>query len=78
MEVKRICLEDKDGVYGEIDIRKEEGNIYNIYHTYVSEEYRGKGIAGKLFSMAIEYIDNMGGIAKADCSYAAKKLSEMK
>ena len=78
MDVKRICLKDENGIYGEIDIRKEPGNIYNICHTYVSESYRGKGIAGKLFTMAMEYIDSMNGEAAADCSYAKKKLESMK
>lgn len=77
MDTTVLSISDNEGVYGEIHIRHEEGNVYNICHTYVSERYRGKGVADLLLKMALEFIEYKGGTVKADCSYAARKLSRM-
>lgn len=55
---------------------EENNNVFNIYHTYVAEEFRGMGIASKLMEYAIEEIKRRGGKVIATCSYAKKYLKE--
>ena len=45
-------------------------NQADIYHTYVDDDLRGKGIASKLMFMAFDYFEKMGYDVKCSCSYA--------
>lgn len=75
MEFKRetvIYLEDYDGKYARIVIKHEADGVYNIVHTYVSEEHRGEGLAEKLVKEALSFIEKHNGRIKADCSYAVE------
>lgn len=46
------------------------GNQADIYHTYVDDDLRGKGIASKLVEMAFDYFDENNYEVKCSCSYA--------
>ncbi len=46
------------------------GKVADIYHTYVDDDLRGKGIASKLVEMAFDYFDDNGYEVKCSCSYA--------
>lgn len=46
------------------------GNQTDIYHTYVDDDLRGKGIASKLVEMAFDYFDKNNYEVKCSCSYA--------
>lgn len=69
-EKDRIYMkDDNDKVVAEINFKKE-GDVYNIYHTFVDESLRGKGIASKLVKEAVIYINEKNGKVIASCSYA--------
>ena len=71
-----IYLEDTCGKYARVVIDVEDGGVYNIVHTFVSEEHRGEGLAAKLVQEAVSYINSQSGIIKADCSYAEHYLEK--
>ena len=50
-----------------------DGN-WDIYHTGVSEEYRGKGIAKRLVYKLLEEAERNEVKVTATCSYAKKML----
>ena len=50
--------------------------IYNIDHTYVSEELRCQGEADRLVKMAVDQIRGQGGEVRATCSYASNWLKK--
>lgn len=77
-EKDRIYLkDDNDKVVAEINFEKE-GDFYNIYHTFVDESLRGKGIASMLVKEAVNYIKEKNGKVIASCSYANKWLEKNK
>jgi len=77
-EKNRIYLkDDNDKVIAEINFERK-GDLYNIYHTFVDESLRGKGIASKLVKEAIDYIKEKNGKVIASCSYANKWLEKNK
>ena len=47
-----------------------------IDHTYVDSSFRGRGIAGKLLSAAVEQIRSNGLKAHPACSFAVKWFAE--
>ncbi|CAF0748464.1 unnamed protein product [Didymodactylos carnosus] len=52
------------------------GNTIDLQHTYVPNQYRGKGVAQKLVESALDYIQNTPSIQHIlpSCSYVAKHL----
>lgn len=52
------------------------GNEWNIYHTGVSSEHQGKGIARRLVYKVIEAAERKCVNVVARCSYARKVLEE--
>lgn len=69
-EKDRIYMkDDNDKVVAEINF-KREGDVYNIYHTFVDETLRGKGIASTLVKEAVNYIKEKHCKVIASCSYA--------
>ena len=78
-ENNRIFLEDENKkVIAEIDFEEIENGVFNIYHTFVDESLRGKGIASKLVQEAINEIELRNGVAQATCTYAKKWLEQNK
>ena len=73
-----IFLENDGHKYARVVIELEENDVYNIAHTYVSDEYRGKGLAAKLVKEAVKFIKSHDGKIKGGCSYAAKYLEKNK
>lgn len=69
----KIYRENQDGnIVAEIKFEELENNVFNIYHTFVDDSLRGKGIASELVKLAIEEIGIRKGTVKATCSYAKK------
>ena len=58
-----------DQIKGEVCF-KIRNNEASIYHTYVDEDLRGKGVAFKLVSMAFDYLEEKGYKVECSCSYA--------
>ena len=73
-----IYLKDNNNVLAQINFRKISDTEYDIYYVYVSDNLRGKGIAGILVNRAIEYIENKGCSYIASCSYAKNWLEKNK
>lgn len=70
-EPNRIYLKNETGkIIAEIEFEEIEKGTYNIYHTFVDESLRGKGIASKLVEEAVKEIETRNGKIQATCSYA--------
>ena len=72
-EQKRCLALLGDAVIGECDFY-DEGDSRNIYHTEVSPEYGGKGIAKRLVYKVTEAGERKGLKPAPTCSYAVKVL----
>ena len=78
-EDNRIFLKDENAkIIAEIEFEEIESGKYNIYHTFVDESLRGKGIATKLVQEAVNEIKSRNGTVQATCSYAKKWLEKNK
>ena len=78
-ENNRIFLEDENSkTIAEIEFEEIESGKFNIYHTFVDESLRGKGIASKLVQEAVDEIKSRNGTVQATCSYAKKWLEKNK
>lgn len=53
-----------------IKFPKIEGNLVDITTTYVSNELRGQGVAGRLLNLLYDELKRTNRKAKATCSYA--------
>ena len=52
----------------------ENDDVWNIIHTYVNEEYQGRGIARKLVLFIQDKAKDRNKKIIAECSYAKKIL----
>lgn len=53
-------------------------NVLNLNHTYVPNELRGKGIAGKLVEAALTYVRENNLKIRPSCSYVAEYVRRHK
>ena len=67
---------DNGKILAEITFPEESPGMYNIDHTYVSEELRCQGEADRLVKMAVDQIRGQGGEVRATCSYASNWLKK--
>ena len=75
----RIYSKDVNGkIIAEIEFEEVEQGVYNIYHTFVDESLRGKGVAALLVQEAVQEIKSKTGKIVASCSYAKKWLEHNK
>ncbi|CAJ1193815.1 N-acetyltransferase [Companilactobacillus crustorum] len=74
MEMKhedgRFYLEDNDEMIGEITYSTVTDGVISLDHTYVSDSYRGQGLAGKLLNAALDYADLKNLKIVPVCEYA--------
>lgn len=59
-----------DGQNSVIDYRKE-GDVLDIYHTYVPTDFRGQGIASKLVQKALDHAYEHNYKVKPTCPFVA-------
>lgn len=72
-----IVLRDNSGnIFGKVEFEEVENGVFNIFHTYVDESLRGKGISAKLVKLVKEEIEKRNGKVIATCSYAKKWLEK--
>lgn len=71
---KRFYLETPSGA-AEL-LYKVSGNSMSIYHTFVPEEERGKGLAEKLAKAAFEFARRKGMKVRPDCPYIPKFIAK--
>ena len=67
-----VLVDDEDQALAEIDFpaMEEEPGTVEITHTYVDESLRGRGLAGKLMTRLITYLERNQLKAWPSCSYA--------
>lgn len=67
-----VLVDDEDQALAEIDFpaMEEEPGSVEITHTYVDESLRGRGLAGKLMTRLIAYLERNQLKAYPSCSYA--------
>lgn len=69
-----IYVKDGDIEVGYIKYDKVNEYIIDVKTTYVSDNYRGQGIAGKLFNELVKFSRSNNFKIIASCSYIKKKL----
>lgn len=74
-EKSRAVAYDNDIEVGECTFI-EDGEIWNINHTGVNETHRGQGIAKRLVERVTEESQKQNKTVRAQCSFAAKKVTE--
>lgn len=67
---------DEKAPLAEITYRLSENQQLVVEHTYVSDELRGEGIAGKLVEQVVNYARRNGMKVRSECSYAKNKLEK--
>ena len=74
MEMKhedgRFYFEDNDKMIGEITYSTVKDGVVSIDHTYVDDNYRGQGLAGKLLNAMLDFSDLKGLKVVPVCEYA--------
>jgi len=68
--------EDENNPTAEITFKPADGNTIIADHTYVSDELRGQGIAGKLFDKLIGYARENDLKIEPECSYVKSKMDK--
>ncbi len=73
-ESKFYIGDDEASPQAEIDYRQGEGNNLIVDHTYVADELRGQGIAGKLVEKMVNHARKEGKKIVPECTYAKSKM----
>lgn len=66
--------EDENNPIAQITWKDQDEHTIIADHTYVSDELRGQGIAGKLFNKLIEFAQEENKKIIPECSYVKVKL----
>ncbi|QKY71503.1 GNAT family N-acetyltransferase [Lentibacillus sp. CBA3610] len=67
---------DEQEPKAEITFKESGHNELNVDHTYVSEELRGEGVAGKLVEKMVSYARDEGKKIDPTCPYAKEKMEK--
>ncbi|KRM67604.1 GNAT family N-acetyltransferase [Apilactobacillus ozensis] len=70
-EPGRFYMQNDNELIAEIKF-EINNNVLSINHTFVNNNYRGKGIARKLILKVISYAQQHNLLIKPVCSYAVK------
>lgn len=66
--------ESEENPIAEITFKKKDDHTIIADHTYVSDELRGEGIAGKLLTVLTDYAREENLKIVPVCSYVQKKM----
>lgn len=66
--------EDENDPIAQITYKDKDANTIIADHTYVSEQLRGQGIAGKLFNELIAFAKEENKKIVPECSYVKVKM----
>lgn len=72
----KFYIGDENNPTAEITFQPQDGNVIVADHTYVSDELRGQGIAGKLFNTLINYARENDLKIEPECSYVKSKMDK--
>ena len=75
-EAGRIALFRHGEAVAYVTFPLSEPGVAEIDHTFVSDQLRGQGVAGRLTEAAVASIRAQGLRLRTSCSYADKWLSE--
>lgn len=70
--------DSEENPLAEITYQQKDENTIIADHTYVSEELRGQGIAGKLFNVLVDFAREENVKIVPVCSYVQKKMEGSK
>lgn len=68
--------DDEQNPIAQITFKDKDENTIIADHTYVSEQLRGQGIAGKLFAELIRYAREENKKIVPECSYVKAKMEK--
>ncbi|WP_102028816.1 GNAT family N-acetyltransferase [Salirhabdus sp. Marseille-P4669] len=68
--------ESEDNLKAEITFVESKNNVLTVDHTFVSEELRGSGMAGKLVDKMVNFAREEGKKIEPICEYAKKKIEK--
>ena len=69
-----IYIKDQDQEVGYIRFNYKDDQVIDVLTTYVNAEYRGQGIAGKLFAELVSFCRKQHLQIIPSCSYIKNKL----
>jgi len=67
---------DESSPTAEITFKQGAGNHLIVDHTYVSDELRGQGMAGKLVDRVVTYAREEGMKIVPECPYVKSKMDK--
>jgi len=73
-ENKFFIGDDEETPIAELTYRHKDEDTIIADHTYVSEELRGQGVAGKLFKALVEFVREENIKVIPECSYIEAKM----
>ena len=68
--------EDEENPLAEITFQPKSDGVITVDHTYVSDELRGQGIAGKLVEVITSYARDQNLKIEPVCSYVQSKMEK--
>lgn len=68
--------EDENNPLAQITFKDKDGNTIIADHTFVSDELRGQGIAGKLLEKLIQFSREENKRIVPECSYVKAKMEK--
>lgn len=68
--------EDENNPIAEITYKEKDKHTINVDHTYVSDELRGQGIAGKLVEVITDFARKENVKIIPTCPYVASKMEK--
>jgi len=75
---EKFYIGDETNPIAEITFKQRDEDTIIADHTYVSDELRGQGIAGKLLEKLINYAREENVKIVPECSYVQKKMESSK
>lgn len=76
VEKNRIFYPDENGQPSAYVTLEGDGDVWDLRSTFVPDEQRGKGLAGKLVEAAVAQARLQGKKIKPTCSYAVKAFEK--
>lgn len=70
--------EDETNAIAKVTFKDKDESTIIVDHTYVSEELRGQGIAGKLYNTITDYARKENKKIVPQCSYIKTKIEHNK
>lgn len=68
--------DDEANPLAEITFKPAGDSTITVDHTFVSDELRGEGVAGKLVNKVVTYAREQGKKINPECSYAKSKMEK--